>query len=100
MVALGSIATQTNVPTKKTFDLVTHLLNYVSTYQNDGIVHRKSNIQLAAHSNAGCLNESKAKGRASAHIYLSEGVPTPTFNGVVLTIAHVIKYVMSSAEKA
>ena len=54
-------------------------------------------MQLATHSDAGNLNEAKAKSRASAHIHLSENVPIPTFNGSVLIIAQLIKHVMSSA---
>ena len=57
-------------------------------------------MQLAAHSDAGYLNEPNARSRASAHIYLSEDVPIPTFNGSVLTIAQIIKFVMSSAAEA
>ena len=57
-------------------------------------------MHLAAHSDAGDLNESKAKNRASAHICLSEDVSIPNFNGVVLAIAQIIKYVMSSAAEA
>ena len=53
-------------------------------------------MQLAAHSDAGCLNENKAWSRASAHIYLSEDAPIPNFNGAVLTISQIIKIVMSS----
>ena len=100
LVALGSITTQTHSPTQRTSLITNHLLNYVSTYPNDGIIYSKSQMQLAAHSDAGCLNEPKAKSRASAHIYLSEDVPIPTFNGAVLTIAQIIKFVMSSAAEA
>ena len=57
-------------------------------------------MQLATHSDAGYFNEAKAKSRASAHIYLSENVPIPTFHGAVLTIAQIIKYVMSSVAEA
>ena len=41
IVALSSIATQTHSPTQKTLELITHLLNYVATYQNDGTIYRK-----------------------------------------------------------
>ena len=100
LVALGTIATQTHAPTQRTAQLVDHLLNYVATYPNDGIIYRKSDMQLAAHSDAGYLNENNAKSRASAHTYLSENVPMPPFNGAILSIAQIIKYVMSSAAEA
>ena len=57
-------------------------------------------MQLAAHSDAGYLNEPNARSRASAHIYMSENMPIPYFNGAILTIANIMKYVMSSAAEA
>jgi hypothetical protein len=57
---------------------------------------------LAAHSDAAYLNVSKARSRAGAHIMLSEDipVPVPTFNGPILTISQIIKFVASSAAEA
>jgi len=100
LVALGSIATKTHAPTQQTSTTTDHLLDYVATHPNDGIIYRKSLMQLAAHSDAGHLNEPNARSRASAHTHLSEDVPIPTFNGAVLTIAQIIKFVMSSAAEA
>ena len=100
LVALGSISTQTYATKKKTFSLITHLLNYVSTHPNDSMTYRKSHMQLTTHSDAGHLNQSKAKNRTSTHICLSEDVPMPTFNGAVLKIVQIIKCVMSSAAEA
>ena len=57
-------------------------------------------MQLAAHFDAGHLNEENAKSRSSAHIYLSKNMSIPIFNGAILTIAQIIKYVMSSAAEA
>ena len=55
---------------------------------------------LAAHSDAAYLNFTKARSRAGAHIMLSEDVPSPAYNGPVLTVAHIIKKFMSSSEEA
>ena len=55
---------------------------------------------LAAHVDARFLNESIPRSRAGAHILLSENEPKPKLNGPVLTIAQIIKTVMSSAEEA
>ena len=52
---------------------------------------------LSAHSNAAYLNVNKARSRASAHIMLSKDVPVHIYNGPVVTIAQIIKCVMSSA---
>ena len=74
LVALGSIATQTHLPTQMTQDSINQLLNYVSTYPNDGVIYRKSGMQLTAHSDAGYLNDPKDRICASNHIYLSKDV--------------------------
>ena len=55
---------------------------------------------LAAHSDAGFNNESKGRSRAGAHIFLSENDQEPKWNGPVLTVAKIIKFVMSSAAEA
>ena len=75
-------------------------MDYVATYPDDGILFRKFDMILVAHVDAGFLNESKARIRASAHIFLSENDPKQKLNGPVLTIAHIIKTVMASAVEA
>ena len=55
---------------------------------------------LVAHSYAGFQNESKGCSQAGAHVFLDEHEPVPHWNGPILTIAQVIKFVMSSAAKA
>ena len=52
---------------------------------------------LAAHADAGFLNESRARSRAGAHIFLSENELKPKLNEPILTIAKIIKTVMASA---
>ena len=77
-----------------------YYLDYVASYPNDGIVYRASDMGLCAHTDAGHLNETKSRSRVGAHIYLSEDDPIPLFNGAVLTIATIIKFVMASAAEA
>ena len=55
---------------------------------------------LAAHSDAGFNNESKGRSRAGAYICLSEDDPEPKWNGPILTIAQIIKFVTTSAAEA
>ena len=55
---------------------------------------------LAAHADVGFLNESKARSRSGAHMFLSENEPEPKLNGPVLTISQIIKKVMASAAEA
>ena len=59
-----------------------------------------SDMVLAVHSNAGYLNELKAKSKAGEHFFLSSNPNIPTNNGAILNIAQIIKNVMSSAAEA
>ena len=55
---------------------------------------------LSAHSDAAYLNVSKARSRAGAHKMFSEDVLVPKYNRPVLTIAQIIKCVMSSTAES
>ena len=100
LVALSSIGSQQAAAIEATTDAIGQLLDYVATYPDDGIIFRKSDMILAAHTDAGFLNESKSRSCAGAHIFLSENVPKPKLNGPVLIISQIIKTVMASAAEA
>ncbi len=100
LVALSAIAARQAKATVATEQAVHLLLDYVATYPNDGIVYHASNMILCAHSDAGFLNELQSWSQAGAHIFLSEDVPYPRFNGAVLSIAQIIKFVMASAAES
>ncbi len=55
---------------------------------------------LAVHSDAGYCNETKSRSRAGGHFFLSHNVDIPPNNGAILTVATIIKAVMSSAAEA
>jgi hypothetical protein len=55
---------------------------------------------LCAHADVGFLNETNSCSRAGAHIYLSEDEPFPCFNGAVLSIAQIIKFIMALAAES
>ena len=95
LVALIKIGQQQASATEATNEAIEELLDYVTTYPNDGINYRSSNMVLAGHSDADYLNYSKACSRSGAHIMIYEDVPVPNINGPVLTISQVIKFVMS-----
>ena len=76
------------------------LLEYCATYPDDDILYRASDMVLAGHSDVCFNNETKARGRAGAHIFLSAHESIPRWNGPVLTIAQMTKYVVSSAAEA
>ena len=100
LVALSAIAARQSQATVATELAVALLLDYVATYPNDGIVYRASDMILCAHADAGFLNESQSRSRAGAHIYLSENDAFPRFNGAILSIAQIIKFVMASAAES
>jgi hypothetical protein len=100
LVALNAIATQTASPTQKTLERVKQLLDYAASQEDAVLTYHASNMVLAIHSDAGYLNESKARSRAGGHFFLSSDVQYPQNNGAVLTIAQIIDAVMSSAAEA
>ncbi len=100
LVALIAISTQQGKVTVHMEQLVKMLLNYVTTYSNDGIVYRASDMVCWAHADAGYLIKTWSCSRAGAHTFLSEDDPSPLFNGTVCTVATFIKYVMALAAEA
>ncbi len=97
---LSAIAARQANATIATEHAVNLLLNYVATYPNDSIVYRASDMILCAHADAGLLNKTNSSSRAGSHIYLSENEPFPRFNGAILSIAQIIKFVMASAAES
>lgn len=87
LVALSAIRAQQAAATELTNEDVSQLLDYLATYPNDGITYRVSDMVLAAHSDAGYINESKARSCAGAFIFLSEDEAIPRPNGPVMSIA-------------
>ena len=71
LVVLIAISAQQAAATEDTAAVIEKLLDYVATHPNDGILLRKSDMILAAHADAGFLNESQSRSRAGAHIFLS-----------------------------
>ena len=100
LVALNAIATQQASPTFTTKERVKQLLDYCASQEEAVLTYHASDMILAIHSDAGYLNESKARSRAGGHFFLSNDVQNPPNNGAVLTIAQIIDAVMSSAAEA
>jgi hypothetical protein len=100
LVVLSAIAARQAKATVATEQAVDLLLDYVATYPNDGIVYHASNMILCAHADAGLLNKTNSCSRVGAHIYLLEDNPFLQFNGTILSIAQIIKFVMASAAKS
>jgi hypothetical protein len=100
LVALSAIAARQSYATVATEQAVHLLLNYVATYPSDGIIYQSSDMILCAHANVGLLNKTNSRSWARAHIYLSENNPFPCFNGAILSIAQIIKFVIASTAEA
>ena len=100
LVTLNSVGTHQAEATEATNEAVNQMLDYLSTYPNDGIVYRASDMILAADSDSGFHNESKGRSRSGDHLFLSEDNPIPRWNGPILSISQVIKFDMTSAAEA
>ena len=100
LVGMREIGAQQASASEQTAAAIDQILDHVATYPNDGITYRASDMILAAHSDAGFNNESKARSHAGAHIFLLENNPTPKWNGDILTIAQIIKFLISSAAES
>ena len=98
--ALSAIATDQAKPTQATMKNVKQLLDYCSTQEEAIITFNASKMILAVHSDAGYANEKKSRSRAGGHFFLSNDDKFPPNNGAILTIATIIKAVMSSAAEA
>ena len=67
------------------------ILDYVSTQDEAILTYTASNMLLAAHSDAGYLNETNVRSHAGGHFFLSDNAKHPANNRAILTIAQIIK---------
>ena len=100
LTALNAIAARQANATETTEQTVNHLLDYCATYPNDGTTYHESKMILCAHSDAGFNNETNGRSRVGSHIFLSDNSPRPPWNGAILSIAQILKFVLSSAAEA
>jgi hypothetical protein len=100
LTVLGSIATQQANPTKNTMIKVKQFLGYSFTNPAAIMTYQASDMVLAAHSDASYLSEANACSQAEGHFFMSSDTPCPHNNSAVLTIAQIIKAVMSLAAEA
>ncbi|KAK1740971.1 hypothetical protein QTG54_008223 [Skeletonema marinoi] len=100
LVPISAIASQAANPTTDTLQQANQLLDYIATQEDAIITYSASDMVLNVHSDAGYLNETKARSRAGGHFFLSSNNDNPPNNGAILNIAHIIKNVMSSATEA
>ena len=100
LTPISAIASQQAQPTEETMAQVKQLLDYLATQEEAVLTYSASEMILAVHSDAGYLNEPKARSREGGHFFMSNNSDIPPNNGAVLNIAHIIKHVMASATEA
>ena len=101
LVSLSAILSHQAAATQRTNESIDQIMDYCcATYPSYGILYCSSNMFLCEHSDAGFHNESKGRSRAGAHIFLSENDAIPQWNGPLLTLSKIIKFVMSSTSEA
>ena len=102
LMALSVIGFQQSKATENTKKAVNMLLDYCAAYPNDGIEYRSSDmvLSLSGHSDAKFNNESGSRSGAGAYIFLSEDDKFPRWNGPVLAIAQIMKYILTSAAES
>jgi hypothetical protein len=100
LAALGSITAQQGNPTENTMKKLGQFLDYASTHSYAIVAYHVSDMVLVGHSKALYLSESKAHSRVGGHFFMSSSSAKPPNNGAILTIAQIIKAVMSSVAEA
>ena len=100
LVALSSIASEQSAPTTETMEKAHYFLDYAASHPDAVLTYKASDMVLSVHSDASYLSAPKARSRAGGHFYLSDNSTEPPNNGAVLSIAQILKNVMSSAADA
>jgi hypothetical protein len=99
LAALVSITTQQANPTN-TMKKVQQFLDYASTHPDAIVTYHVSDMVLAGHSDTSNLFKSNAHSWARRRFFMSNNTAKPPNNCAILTIAQIIKAVMSSAAEA
>ena len=71
LTPLSALAAQQANPTTDTMKIVKQFLDYVASQDPAVLMYKKIGMVLAIHSDAGYLNESKARSRAGGYHFLS-----------------------------
>ena len=76
------------------------MLGFCATQEEAVLTFNASDMVLVVHSDAGYLNERKARSRVGGHFFPSANASSPPNNGAILNTAQIIRAVMSSAAEA
>jgi hypothetical protein len=97
---LSTLSSQQATATEAADAAMYQLLDYLTTYPDNGTTYCGSYMILCALANAGFNNKLKGRSQAGAHIFVSKNDPFPKHNGPILSISQIMKFFMSSATKA
>jgi hypothetical protein len=103
LVALSDIASAQSKGTEETQKAARKLLDYCATHPEAKIRYKGSQMALHIHSDASYLSAPKARSRVGGHFYLGNKAKSQhpnMHNGAILSIAGILKNVMSSAAEA
>ena len=101
LTALSALSSDQANATEHTGRAIIKFLNYCATHPDAQLPFYGSDMLLKIHSDASYLSVKTARSRAGGHFYLGNAPNKPEVeNGAVLSIAAIIKMVMSSACEA
>jgi hypothetical protein len=102
MTAIGSLTSQPATATEDNEAKLIHLLNYCATHPDATICYSASDMILNIHSDAGYLNEPKARSRAGGHFFMSSKPRDgeQQHNGSLLTLSTILRMVVASVAEA
>jgi hypothetical protein len=103
LTAVNKIGSTQANPTQAVLHETMHLLHYAATWPDAVIVYHASEMQLAMHSDASYLSETKARSRAGGIHFLTDRnkLNNPrAINGAIDCISTIIPSVVSSAFEA
>ena len=98
--ALNVLATQQAKGTENTIKAMNHFLNYCATHPDATIRYHASDMILHVHTDASYLSEPEAKSRYGGFHFLGDKDNYTKLNGPILSLAKMIKNVVSSAAEA
>ena len=97
LVFLSAKASSQVSPIEATMDKTNDFLDYAASNPDAILSYSANGMFLAAHSDASYLTKPKARSRYGGHFFMSTNAENPANNVAVLTIAKIIKNVMTSA---
>ena len=100
LVDLSSIASSQAAPTEAKMEKANYFLYYAASHPDAILSYNASDMVLVAHSDASYLTKPKDRSRAGGNVFMSNNAANPANNRAVLTIAQIIKNVMTSEADA